>query len=146
MGAGVDDFALGHDDDEIGVEDGGEAVRDGDDGFAGGEFFQGGLDHAFAFGVQRGGGFVQEEDRSVLQQGSGDGEALLLAAGELTPFVADDGFIALRLGKDEIVGESLAGGFFDLLLRGIRTPEEDVVVDGVVEKEGVLGDNTNVFT
>ena len=73
VGARVGDFALGHDDDEVRGEDGGEAMGNGDDGFASGEFFQGGLDHAFAFRVEGGGGFVQEENGGVFQEGAGDG-------------------------------------------------------------------------
>ena len=145
MGAGIGDFTLGHDDDEVGGEDGGEAVGDGDDSFTGGEFFQGGLDHTFAFGVQGGGGFVQEEDGGVLEQSAGDGEALLLSAGEFAAFVADDGLVAFGLGEDEVVGERLPGGFLDFRFGCIGSAEEDVVVDGVVEKEGVLRDDADVF-
>jgi len=43
------------------------------------------------------------------------------------------------------VGESLAGGFFDFRFGCVGAAEEDVVVDGVVEKEGVLRDDADVF-
>ena len=146
VGAGADDFAFAHDNDQVGGENRREAMGDGDDGFAGGEFFQGGLDHAFAFGIQGGGGFVQEEDGGIFQESAGNGEALLLSAGELAAFVADNGVVAFRLSEDEIVGEGLPGGFFDFRFGGIGAAEEDVVVDGVVEKEGVLGDDAYVVS
>lgn len=144
VGAGVDDLAAGHDDDHVGRKHGGEAVGDGDHGFAGGEFFQGGLDHALALGIEGRGGFVEQEHGGVLQQGAGDGEALLLSAGKFAAFVADDGFVALRLGENEIVGVGLAGGFFDLFACGVGASEKDVVVDGVVEKKGVLRDDADM--
>ena len=145
VGAGVGDAALAHHDDHVGGEDCRQAVGDGDDGFAGGKFFQGGLDHALALRIEGGGGFVEEEDWGVLQQGAGDGEALLLSAGELAALVADDGLVALRLGEDEIMRVGLPGGFFDFFLRSLGTAEADIVQDGVVEKEGVLGDNADLL-
>jgi len=66
VGAGVDDTAFAHDDDHVGGENGREAVGDGDDGFAGGEFFQRGLDHALTLGIESGGGFVEEQHGGVL--------------------------------------------------------------------------------
>lgn len=145
VGSGAGDSALRHDDDDVGGEDGGEAVGDGKDGLAGREFIQGGLDHAFAFRVEGGGGFVQEQDGGVFQEGAGDGEALLLSAGEFAAFVAYDGLVAFGLGKDEIVGKSLPCGFFDFRFGRVGATEEDVVVDRVVEKEGVLRDDADVF-
>jgi hypothetical protein len=120
-------------------------VGNGNHGFAGGEFFQRGLDHALALGIEGGGGFVEEEDGGVLQQGAGDGEALLLSAGKFAALVADDGFVALRLGQNKIVGVGLAGGFFDFILRGFRAAEADVVQDSVVEEKSVLGDDADLL-
>src|SRR5579871_3330382 len=77
-----DDAAVLEDDDDIGVENGGEAVGDADAGLADHQFIEGILDEALAFGVQRAGGLVQDEDGGVAQDGAGDGEALFLAAGE----------------------------------------------------------------
>jgi hypothetical protein len=46
---------------------------------------QRGLHHALALGVQRAGGFVQQQQRRVLQHGAGDGDALALPADRRTP-------------------------------------------------------------
>ena len=43
------------------------------------------------FRVERRRGFVEEEDFRVAEKGAGDGDALLLAAGEHAAFAADDG-------------------------------------------------------
>ena len=69
----------------------------------------------------------------------------MLSAGELAALVADDGLVALRLGEDEIVRVGLPGGFFDFLLRSFGTAEADIVQNGIVKEEGVLGDNADVL-
>jgi hypothetical protein len=69
----------------------------------------------------------------------------LLSAGELAALVADDGLVALRLGEDEIVRVGLPGGFFDFFLRSFGTAEADIVQNGIVKEEGVLGDNADVL-
>jgi len=57
-------------------------MRDANRGAADHQFLQGGLHGAFRFGVERTGGFVQHENRRVLLNGPGDGDALALAAGQ----------------------------------------------------------------
>ena len=52
------------------------------------------LDFALGAGVQRAGGFVQQQDGRILQDGAGDGDALLLAAGQFQPALAHHGVIA----------------------------------------------------
>ena len=47
-------------------------------------------------GVDVGGRLVQDEQPPVGQHGAGDGQQLLLAAGEVRHVVADDGVIAGR--------------------------------------------------
>ena len=47
------------------------------------------LDGALAFGVQRAGRFVEQQDRRILQDGAGYGEPLALAAGQLHAEIAD---------------------------------------------------------
>ena len=60
-----------------------------------GELDQRLLDGALGLGVEGRGGFVEDEDRRVLDEHAGDGEALLLAAGELDAALADDGVEAV---------------------------------------------------
>jgi len=77
---------------------------------AGEEGGHGGLDELLAFGVEVAGGFVEDEDLRLGEDGAGDGEALLLAAGEL---------------DDELVGVGAAGVF--------EAAVGDVVADGAIE-------------
>lgn len=90
--------ALIDDVDHVRLLDGAQPVGDGDGGAALRGRVQGRLDHLFRLRVQRRRRFVEEEDFGVAQEGSGDGDALLLAAGEEAAFGADDG------------GEAVAGG------------------------------------
>ncbi len=83
--AAFDDVAVVHEDQGVG-DFAGEAhfVGDDDHGHAFfGEVLHDGEDFADFFGVQGGGGFVEEHDLGVHGQGPGDRDALLLAAGEL---------------------------------------------------------------
>ena len=46
-------------------------------------------DRLLGFAVERGGGFIEQQDRRVLQEGARDGDALPLSAGQLDAAVAD---------------------------------------------------------
>jgi hypothetical protein len=49
------------------------------------------LDRLFGVAVERGGRLVEHQDARIFQDGAGDGDALLLAAGELQAALADLG-------------------------------------------------------
>ena len=74
--------ALVDDDDAIGVAHGGQAVGDHQHGAAAHEVGQRLLHHELALGVEVGRRLVEDQDRRVLQEGAGDGQALALAAAE----------------------------------------------------------------
>ena len=90
------------------------------------------------FGIEHRGGFVQHQDRRVLQQGAGQRDALALAAGEPDALVADHGVIALRQAADEIVRLRGARRGGDRLRVGIDAAVGDVVTHGAVEQQHVL--------
>ncbi|MNJ69641.1 hypothetical protein D3C77_660150 [compost metagenome] len=56
-------------------------MGDGDDGLALHHFIETFLDGHFNLRVQGAGGFVQQQDRGVLEHHPGDGNALALATG-----------------------------------------------------------------
>src|SRR5690606_4512087 len=64
-------------------------------------------DLVFGLDVDGAGRLVEDEDRRVLEEGAGEGDALALAAGELHPSLADEGVVPLGELDDEVVG---AGG------------------------------------
>lgn len=84
--------------DDVGLLDCAEAVSDSDGGAALGGDVEGGLDDFLGGGVEGRGSFVKEEDLGVADEGAGDGDALLLAAGEECAFSAADGVESFREG------------------------------------------------
>ena len=94
--------ALGHlatlqHDDLVSVDDGGEAVGDDQRGAVGGdEVLSADLISSSVFeAVERRGGLVEDQDRRALEDGAGDGDALLLAARQLETALADRRVVAL---------------------------------------------------
>src|ERR1700693_4883782 len=79
----LDDLALIHDDDVVGVADGREAVRDHDAGSALSKSRHRLLDLDLGARVDTAGRLVQDQDGSIGQEGSGDGQQLLLPGGNV---------------------------------------------------------------
>ena len=61
------------------------------------------LDLLLGVAVERARGLVEDQDRRPLEDGAGDGDALLLAAGELEAALAHHGAVALGQLGDEAV-------------------------------------------
>lgn len=95
-----------------GVADGGEAVGNHQHGFVLHQHRQRAHQERFVFGVGKGGGFVENQHWTVLQDGAGDGDALAFAAGKFAADIADAGLVALRHCHDEVVATCGAGGNF----------------------------------
>ena len=117
-----------------------EAMRDDDHGAALHQVGQRGLHQRLALGIERRGGFVENENGRVLEDGAGNGHALALAAGEAEAFLADDGVVALRHAQNEIVRQGIARGLLHQGVLDVRLTVGDVVVHGVVEEDGLLRD------
>ena len=66
--------------DQIGIGDGRQAMGDDEGGAALAERIERLLDAALGFGVEGAGCLVQDQDRRVLQNGTGDRKALTLTA------------------------------------------------------------------
>ena len=83
-----DDFGVVHDGDAVAEDFGFVHVVGGeDDGFAFGfDLFDEVPKVAAGLGVEAGGGFVEEENFGIVDEADGDGEALLLSAGEFFGF------------------------------------------------------------
>ena len=89
------DTALVEHTNEVGMADGGEAVGDGDGGAVLHQSFQGLLHKALTLRVEGAGGFIQNEDRRILQDSTGDADALTLTATETATTVADVSVVAV---------------------------------------------------
>jgi hypothetical protein len=127
MGADVDDAAGLHHHDAVGAQHGGQAVGDHQRGAPGHQPFQRLLHHVLALGVEGRGGLVEQQHRGVLQQGAGDGDALLLAAGEPRATLAELALVALRQGADELVGLGQPRRAQDVLAARLQPAVADVL-------------------
>ncbi|GBE61086.1 IS481 family protein, putative [Babesia ovata] len=75
-------FAVLHVHDAVAVHDGAQTVGDGEHRAVVEQQSQGGLDISLGLGVQGTGGFVEDDNRRVLEEAACDADALLLSAGE----------------------------------------------------------------
>ena len=101
MRAALDDLALVEDDDLVGVDDGRQAVGDHQRRAVGGDPVERRLDLALGVDVEGRGRLVEDQDRRRLQHRAGDGDALLLAAGQFQAALADLGRVAVGQAGDE---------------------------------------------
>jgi hypothetical protein len=94
-------FAIGADaDDDVAALDRAEAVGNGDGGVVAFEKLgEGVVDESLRFSVQGRGRFVEDQDVGVFEQGTGDGDALLLATGQLGAAGAGGGVETFGLGE-----------------------------------------------
>ena len=91
VGTLLDYMTFIQNDNRISSHDGGQAVGNHDDGAALGQRGEGFLDQHLVLRIRKGSGLVQHHDGSVLQNGSGQGDALLFTAGEIGSLGADLG-------------------------------------------------------
>ena len=138
MRAAFDDFAGFDDEDLIGAANGGEAVGDDEGGAAAHQVGEALLNQGFGFGIEAGGGFVEDQDARIGQNGAGDGDALALAAGKLDAALADDGVVLVGERFGEFVDAGDAAGGEDVLFGGGGARKRDIFANGAVEKKGVL--------
>ena len=99
------------------------------------------LNVPLGLGIQSRGRLVQNQDRRVFQQGPRNADPLLFAARQLQPALADLGRIAVRQAHHEIMDLGRLGRGIHLVAAGIRVAIGDVVIDGVVEQNGILRHN-----
>lgn len=145
VGTYLDSFTVGEDKNTISVLDGRETVSDCEDCAVSDEAVNSFLDEAFAFGVESGGSFVEDEDARIFKDCAGDGDSLALAAGETDTVFANDGIVAFGKLADE--GVSIGGlcGGDDLLEGDISAAVGNVVAHRVVEEDGFLCDHADLL-
>ncbi len=123
-------------------------MRDGDHRLALHHFIEAFLDRHFDFRVKRTGGFVEQQDRGVLEHHPGDGNALALAARQLDTalthqrVVATVALLVTQLA-DEPIGLCTGCGAADLLISRVGASVGDVVANGAVQQRGVLRDHAD---
>uniref|UniRef100_A0A0A8XUT2 Uncharacterized protein n=1 Tax=Arundo donax TaxID=35708 RepID=A0A0A8XUT2_ARUDO len=142
--ADLGDGAALQDGDEVGLADGGEAVGDHQRGATDHEAVQRLLHQLLRLGVERAGGLVQQQDRRVLEHGAGDGDPLLLTAGQLQAAITHLGVVAVGQLDDEGVGVSDPGGLLHLRLRrALALPaQQQILLDARREQRRLLAHQT----
>src|SRR6185369_9937204 len=106
--------------DAVGVLDGAQAVGDDDAGCL--QALQAAADDLLGAVVERAGGFVEEEDARPVDHGTGDQDALLLAAGEGLGAFAHDGVHAHRHRFDVVLQTRRPGRFPGVVDAEVSTP------------------------
>src|SRR5437879_13783523 len=81
------------------------------------------LNGALRFRSQGTGGFVQDQDRRVLQEGPGNSQPLSLTSGQQYSFFPDYGAEPIFLFHDKIIGKGVLGRLNDLLGTGSGTTQ-----------------------
>lgn len=143
MFSAFDDAPSFHDEDFVGGHDGGEAVGDDEGGSSPGYRIELALDGLFCAGVQGGCGFIEDEDGGVFEECPGNGDSLFFSSGEFEAPFSNPAFVTFRQGGDEFIKLGGAGGCHDFFVAGIGTAVLDVVEQGVVEEDGILGDDSD---
>ncbi len=116
VGALFLDTVRSDDNDAVGVLDRRQAVGDHQRRAAFREFEQRLLDVPLGFGVERRGRFVQNQNRRVLEEHSGDRQTLLLSTGEFDSPLADHRFDSEGQRGDQFVETRSMCRFVDFLV------------------------------
>ena len=107
MRAFLDDRAGLHHQNALRVDDGREAMGDDERRAPLHQRLERALHERLVLGVERGGRFVQQQHRRVLEDGAGDGDALALAARDRRAALAERRIVALRQSGNEAVRRGL---------------------------------------
>ena len=107
-------------------------------GFALGKLGKSRLYFCFIVRVGKGGGLVQDQDGRIFQHGAGNGNALLLAAGQIHAFCANDGMDALRELFHDIHALCSFQRRQHLGFGGLRSAQTDVIQNAALEQTAVL--------
>ena len=91
----------------------------------------------FGFAVKRGGRFIEQQDRRVLQERARDGNALTLTARQLDAAVADHGCKSFRQCLDEIAARRDCRTQH-FIVGSVRPPISDIFQDRAMEQRDVL--------
>ena len=131
MGTLLDDAALVHHQDLVRAPHRLEPVGDHQHGLLPRQGLHSLLELVLILGVHIGRGLIEDDDGRVLQETPGDGDALLLSAGERGSSLANYRIISIRQGGDKVVAARLFSGLHHLLMGSARAAELDVVLHRV---------------
>ena len=114
-------------------------------GAAAHQVVHGGLDALFGAGVHTAGGFVQNQNFVVCQNGAGNRQQLFLALAHVGSILVQLHLVAAGQRADKVVGTGGLGGGDDFLIGGIQTAIADVFHNGALEQPGILQYHAKAF-
>ena len=91
----------------------------------------------FGAGIQRGGGFIENQDRCVAHDGAGNGQALALAGGQFAAALAQFGVVAVGQRLNKFVSTGHPGGGLDI----VATDIDGGITDIFLERQGKQADD-----
>src|ERR1700733_1775437 len=133
------DAAIFDDGDARSAAHGRQAMGDDKDGAAGNQIGKRDLHQRFALRVQRRSGFIEDENRRVLEQCPGNGNALAFSAREAKALFADHGIVFFRQPPDKVVGQGSLSGCDYPAHGNPSLTVGDVVAHRIVEEDRFLG-------
>lgn len=89
--------------------------------------------------IEAAGGLIEHQDDGVADQGTGDGDALALAARQAPSGFADIGGVTVGQVDDEVMDAGGGRGLDDLFIGGAWHPVGDVVAHRACEQHAILG-------
>ena len=138
MGAEFDHSATRQDGDLIGITDRRETVRNGDRGPAGAQGVDRLLNGTLGPVVEGGRGFVQDQHPGIAQDRAGNGQTLLLTAGEAMSAGTDHGVETLGQPSDQVGNLGCPESSPHLRLARVGCGQQEVGPNGVVHEVGLL--------
>ena len=137
--------AVVKDQDPVGVDHAGKAVGNPQGGPTHNQPVQGLHYYRLVLRIDAGECLVQNEYGGVLQQGSGDGNALLLPTRQPDGPLAHHRVVTIGQMADELVGIGGSCGLLHLRLGRVRISESQVLCHRPMEQVGVLGDHGDLL-
>ena len=102
-------------------------------------------DRLLGLAVERGGCFVEQQQRGILEECPRDGDALPLAAGELDAALANER-VRMPSGKSWMNSQRAREcGFAHVFVGGIRFAVADILHDRAMEQRNVLRHDADGF-
>ena len=145
MGAAFCDHTVGNGNDPARIADGRKPVGNDQGGAALRQGIKGTLDLGFCHTVQCGSGFVQDENGRVFQEDTGNGDPLLLSAGEKRAPFAHIGVKALGHSQNIIENFCFPGGLHHFLHGGIGFAVADIFKHRIGKEENILLNDADVL-
>ncbi len=135
--------SLVQDDDPVRSPERSDSMGDKDARLSSEKFLQSVKDPLFRLDVHGGESIIEDEDRWIHQDRSGDGNPLPLPTGEGDSLLADHGIHACGKFNHLIINLCNSGRLFNLLKRGIGPSEGNIFPDCIGKEKGVLRNIAN---